>query len=208
VVARFRDRLRRFFGAGYRVHWDPSAGDIAPPGRWVIQERGHRTGRWQHVWNVQSEEGCWRELGDWAFHRLHSMDMAMVNTAATGHGPSMGKLKSWLDGPRKRRAVAKLVDWNRRYREEILPRAMRRFTAMGHCVRPGGQDPEEAIRMAAIGHPGSEREIQRLEVENLAIQGQGIIPVSGRHVFPSLSTPDLPVHAGNARKGRRRKGRI
>ena len=211
AVDRFRSRLVRLFGRNYRLVWDGQHGQVAPPGRWVIQERGHRAGRWQYVWAIQSGSGEYRDVGDWAFQRLHSMDMSMCHTAMsgqTGSRQAWTKVKSWIDGPRKRRAVAALVDWHRRYREEILPRALKRASKMGQIIRPGGLDPEQSVRMAAVGHPGSAREQERLHVEELAIAGEGIIPARAPMVFGSMTDKPLAQHQKHVRQRRRRKGRL
>lgn len=97
-VARFRKRLRALWGPRMRVRWDPygSAISSGARGRWVIEELGHVSGLWQHVWHVEGPGGCYRDLGDWIFERLREMDRMCALSGLMG----LKKLSDVTWGPR------------------------------------------------------------------------------------------------------------
>lgn len=89
-LAAFRRRLRAVYGPRMRVVWD------SVRNRWVLEEFGHRTHQWQHVWHIEGPGGQHREPGDWVFERLREMDRMCALSGLHG----LKKLSDVTWGPR------------------------------------------------------------------------------------------------------------
>jgi len=166
-------------------------------GRWVVQEKGRLTGRWQYVMLSQAPDGSPREPGNWLLARLHAADMTVVQAGAQG----ARKLKAMDDGVRKQRMMQKAIAEAERFGFEFLPRALDKLGRHGFHIPKGKLTAEERIRdLRLAGVRGPE-----LEAAMGAEQG---FTTGARKVFevhkPSKQECKQALRAWNAPKKRRK----
>lgn len=167
-IARVEERLRRCFGSGMRLWLDRSIG------RWIVQEKGRRTGRWQYVMAVEGPDKSWREPGEWLLARLHSADMTVVQAGAAG----AKKLKAMRDSARKRRMQQKAIAEAERFGMEFLPKALARMRKDGWPVTRDMLIPEQRIAdLRRAGVRGEALEAAMNAEKGYTIQSASVFPV-------------------------------
>ena len=172
-VARFRARLSATMGGNLRVMWNPRAGKTGFPGRWQIQEKGHRSGRWSHVWFIQGPLGEYRNVGEWAIGCIHAMDMQLVGSGPAGWERFQNANKDM----RRARAIERARKWADQLQYELMPKAAHFAERRGLFV-PRTELPFEAMHKTAPKGRGDE-DMFAME----ALEGRGKIVIAAPRVF-------------------------
>lgn len=190
-IAKVEKRLRRCFGSGMRLWFD------VKKRRWIVQERGRRTGAWQYVFTSQGPDGSYREPGEWILARLHAADMTVVQAGARG----AQKLKLMCDEPRKRRMMRKAIEEAERFGLEFMPKALRRMERDGWPVPRGKITAEQRIaHLRSQGVRGEALEAAMQAETGFAVRSASVFPV----LKPSAAEAKAALKAWNTPKKRKR----
>lgn len=136
-IRRVEERLRRCFGTGMRLRWDGTKR------RWVVQERGRRTGAWNYVITVQGPNGEYREPDERVLRSLHGADMTVASSGAIG----FGKIRAMEESARRRRMIARAREEFERYSQEVSPKILSHLERQGMVVPRGKVTAEERVAL-------------------------------------------------------------
>lgn len=177
-IARVEERLRRCFGSGMRLSWDRGRK------RFVVQEKGRRTGAWQYVIECSAPDGSYREPGEWLLARLHAADMTVVQAGARG----AQKLRLMRDTNRRRRMMQRVVKETEQFSQEILPRVLAALSAQGFPVPRGKITAEEYVEQRRRrGMRGDELDLLRDNARDITTHAKLIIPAAHIPTAPNRS---------------------